>query len=83
MERIHVLRPGVVAVVGVTAFRTAFGLPKAKIGDQDPATIERWPTSVGLTVVPQPSGLNAHETIDSLAERWRGVWAAIGGTTEP
>ena len=82
VARLPGLQPSAVAVVGVTAFRTAFALPKAQMGEQDPATIEGWPPSVGLYVLPQPSGLNAHETIDSLAERWRGVWAAIGGTTE-
>ena len=77
------LRPDAVAIVGVTAFRSAFALPKAQLGQQDPATIKGWPDSVGLYVLPQPSGLNAHETIDTLADRWRGVWAAVGGTTEP
>jgi TDG/mug DNA glycosylase family protein len=76
VARVTALRPHKVAIAGVTAFRTAFGLPKAKLGQQDPATVEGWPPSVGLWVVPQPSGLNAHETIDSLAARWREVWQA-------
>ena len=48
-----------------------------KIGEM--VTIDGWPPSVGLWVVPQPSGLNAHETIDTLAERWREVWRAASG----
>jgi double-stranded uracil-DNA glycosylase len=54
--------PRVVAVAGVTAFRTAFSQPRARIGRQpdDLASAELW-------VVPNPSGLNAHETIPSLA----------------
>lgn len=78
VARVIALQPSVVALAGITAFRTAFGLPKAQLGHQDPATIEGWPHSVGLWVVPQPSGLNAHETIDSLADKWREVWAASG-----
>ena len=83
VERLPALRPDAVAIVGVTAFRSAYALPKAQLGQQDVATIKGWPDSVGLYVLPQPSGLNAHETIDTLADRWRGVWAAVGGTTEP
>ena len=80
--RLSSLKPEAVAIVGVTAFRAAYGLPKAQLGQQAPATVTEWPPSVALFVLPQPSGLNAHETIDSLAERWRGVWKAIGGTTD-
>jgi len=76
VARVQALQPGVVAVAGITAFRSAYGLPRAQLGEQDLATIENWPPSVGLWVVPQPSGLNAHETIDTLAERWREVWRA-------
>lgn len=79
VARVAEIRPGVVAISGVTAYRSAFGVPKAKLGRQDPVTIEGWPPSVDLWVVPQPSGLNAHETIDTLAERWREVWLAASG----
>lgn len=74
VSRVTELGPRTVAIAGITAFRAAFGLPKAQLGQQDPATIEGWPRSVGLWVVPQPSGLNAHETIDTLADKWRTVW---------
>lgn len=74
VKRLPDLRPSVVAIVGITAFRAAFALPKASLGRQPVESIEGWPTDVVLHVVPQPSGLNAHETIDSLAERWREVW---------
>ena len=55
-------RPRVVAVLGVTAYRLAFARPRAALGRQpgDLAGAELW-------VVPNPSGLNAHETIASLA----------------
>ena len=56
------IEPRVVAVLGVTAYRSAFGAPRATTGRQ--------PDDLGpaqLWVVPNPSGLNAHETIASLA----------------
>lgn len=56
-------RPTVVAVAGVTAFRTAFGDPRATMGER----AEGFEGS-RLWIVPNPSGLNAHETVASLAE---------------
>ncbi|HEY4578179.1 MAG TPA: mismatch-specific DNA-glycosylase [Yaniella sp.] len=76
VQRVQVLQPRAVAVVGITAFRTAFGLPKAKLGPQDVETIAGWPSAVQLWGLPNPSGLNAHETIESLAQKWRAVWDA-------
>lgn len=66
-------RPRVVAVAGITAYRTAFGLPKAAPGrqPQDLAGAELW-------VVPNPSGLNAHETVTTLADAYRRVGEAAG-----
>jgi TDG/mug DNA glycosylase family protein len=76
LERVRVLRPRAVAVVGITAFRSAFTLPRARMGAQDAGVLSGWPGGVPLWVVPNPSGLNAHETVDSLAEWWRKVCAA-------
>ncbi|GAA2000238.1 mismatch-specific DNA-glycosylase [Brevibacterium samyangense] len=75
-ERVARLRPRVVAIAGITAFRTAFARPRAVLGPQDTSDIPGWPGDVALWVVPQPSGLNAHETIDTLADTWRAVWDA-------
>jgi TDG/mug DNA glycosylase family protein len=66
-------RPRVVAIAGVTAYRTAFDAPKARGGKQ-PQSID----SAELWVVPNPSGLNAHETIGTLAEAYREVAVAAG-----
>jgi TDG/mug DNA glycosylase family protein len=55
-------RPRVVAVLGVTAYRVAFGRPKATPGRQ-PQDL----SGAALWVVPNPSGLNAHESVESLA----------------
>nr|WP_221634284.1 mismatch-specific DNA-glycosylase [Nocardioides luti] len=65
--------PRVVAVAGITAYRSAFGQPKAVPGRQpDPlAGAELW-------VVPNPSGLNAHETVASLAEAYAAPARAAG-----
>jgi TDG/mug DNA glycosylase family protein len=72
-ELVAMHAPRVVAVAGITAYRTAFGKRHAAPGRQeaDLAGAELW-------VVPNPSGLNAHETIDSLAEWYRRVGEAAG-----
>ena len=56
-------RPGFVAVLGVTAYRTAFDRPRASVGPQDEA-IGGAPT----WVLPNPSGLNAHYQVPQLVE---------------
>ena len=68
-------RPRVVAVLGITAYRSAFGARTATAGRQpEPlAGAELW-------VVPNPSGLNAHETISSLAVAYAEVARAAGVT---
>ena len=66
-------RPAVVAIAGITAYRTAFGVPAASMGCQ-PERIE----DAELWVVPNPSGLNAHETVDSLAAAYRAPAVAAG-----
>jgi len=66
-------RPRVVAIAGITAYRTAFRRPKARTGRQpeDLAGAELW-------VVPNPSGLNAHETVASLATAYAEPARAAG-----
>ncbi|WP_300767031.1 mismatch-specific DNA-glycosylase [uncultured Bifidobacterium sp.] len=71
------LHPRAVVVVGITAFRVAFHRPKAKLGIQDISDMPDWPKDTALWVLPQPSGLNAHETVNSLAEKWREVWESV------
>lgn len=63
--------PRVVAVLGLTAYRQAWAVPKAAEGLQQVrhGGAELW-------VLPNPSGLNAHETIDSLATSYRRAWDA-------
>lgn len=66
-------RPRVVAVAGVTAYRTAFGDPKAQLGRQH----QRF-EGAELWIVPNPSGLNAHETTATLAAAYRAPAVAAG-----
>ncbi|KRF19003.1 DNA glycosylase [Nocardioides sp. Soil797] len=58
-------QPRVVAVAGITAYRAAFGQPLARAGRQ-PAPL----AGAELWVVPNPSGLNAHETVATLARAY-------------
>jgi TDG/mug DNA glycosylase family protein len=66
-------RPPVVAVLGVTAYRTAFRAKQVVLGRQpnELAGAELW-------VLPNPSGLNAHETVASLGEWYRAAARAAG-----
>ncbi len=70
---VSALAPNVVAVAGVTAYRQAFQQPKASLGLQ-PAQL----ADAALWVVPNPSGLNAHETVDSLAAWYEKVAREAG-----
>lgn len=72
-ERVAKIQPVVVAVAGITAYRSAFGVPRAVVGRQE----ERW-DGAQLWVVPNPSGLNAHETVDSLAAAYAAPARAAG-----
>jgi TDG/mug DNA glycosylase family protein len=67
------VRPRVVAVAGITAYRAAFSMRGAVPGRQqvDLNGSELW-------VVPNPSGLNAHETIATLAEAYAEAARAAG-----
>lgn len=66
-------RPPVVAVAGITAYRAAFGERRALLGEQP----DRWGTS-RVFVVPNPSGLNAHETVATLATAYAEAARAAG-----
>ena len=72
-RRIEAWQPKVVAIAGITAYRTGFGEPKAGMGLQDGGI-----GGAELWVVPNPSGLNAHESVDSLAAWYRQAALAAG-----
>jgi TDG/mug DNA glycosylase family protein len=71
-------RPVVVAVLGVTAYRQAFGERQASIGPQD-GDFE----GASLWVLPNPSGLNAHESVASLSRLYRQAAIAAGIALHP
>lgn len=66
MEKVLRFSPDWLAVVGITAYRAGFGERKAVMGPQ--------PRKIGRTqiwILPNPSGLNAHYTVDTLADAFR------------
>ncbi|QKW20037.1 G/U mismatch-specific DNA glycosylase [Kitasatospora sp. NA04385] len=66
VARVRRLRPRALAVLGIGAYRAAFGRPRATVGPQ--------PDPIGDTEVwllPNPSGLNAHYTLDGIAAEFR------------
>lgn len=67
-------RPRYVAILGISAYRAAFGRPRAVLGLQ--------PQRIGssrLYVLPNPSGLNAHYGLAALVEHF----AALRRTARP
>jgi double-stranded uracil-DNA glycosylase len=59
-------RPRYVAIAGVTAYRVAFGRPKAAIGPQQDLL-----GPARLWILPNPSGLNASWQLPRLSEAFR------------
>jgi len=69
---IEARRPRFVAIAGVTAYRVAFGRPRAAIGPE--------PENLGparLWILPNPSGLNASWQLPRLAEAFRELNEAV------
>ncbi len=67
------IRPPVVAVLGITAYRTAF-VERTAVPGRQPLEM----SGSQLWVLPNPSGLNAHETVQTLAVAYRAVGVAAG-----
>lgn len=71
-EKVRSLQPRCLAVLGMGAFRTAFGRPKAPVGPQ--------PEGVGgvLTwLLPNPSGLQANYQMPEMTELFVQLHAAV------
>jgi double-stranded uracil-DNA glycosylase len=69
--RVERLRPRCVAVLGLQAYRTAFGRPRATIGPQ--------PEPLGdalLWLLPNPSGLQARYQVPEMEEMYRSLFVA-------
>jgi TDG/mug DNA glycosylase family protein len=71
-DRLRPLGPGVVAVLGIGAYRTGFDRPGAVLGPQPDAL-----GTARLWVLPNPSGLNAHYQLDDLIRRFRELRSAV------
>ncbi len=82
VARVTAWEPRVVAIAGLTAYRTAFRAPEAVAGEQPRDLVDTW-GGARLWVVPNPSGLNAHETVTSLARAYREPAAAAGLDLSP
>ena len=72
-EKVAQYGPRTVAVLGVTAYRTAFGQLQAQVGPQVQAL-----AGVPTWILPNPSGLNAHYSLADLADWFRRLAAAAG-----
>lgn len=78
VERLRGWTPAVVAILGLTAYRTAFGRSAVVAGEQPEGL-----AGARLWVLPNPSGLNAHETTESLARAYRVPAEAAGLDLDP
>jgi TDG/mug DNA glycosylase family protein len=73
---VEAYRPDVLAIAGVTAYRTAFARPHAAIGPQDDRV-----GGARVWVLPNPSGLNASWTMPKLVSAFAEVRASKWVTT--
>ena len=71
-------RPAWIAVLGVGAYRTAFGRPHAVLGRQSECLADS-----GLWVLPNPSGLNAHYQLADLVRVFGELRRAASGARAP
>jgi TDG/mug DNA glycosylase family protein len=67
-DRLALLHPRSVAVLGIGAYRTGFGRRDASLGPQEEDL-----GGARLWVLPNPSGLNAHYQLGELIERFRAL----------
>lgn len=79
-EKVARYGPRVVAFLGLSAYRTAFDRPRARVGAQD----ERLAGAL-VWLLPNPSGLNAHYQMPDLVRLYgelREAVAALGGPSD-
>jgi TDG/mug DNA glycosylase family protein len=72
VAKVRRLRPAVVAVLGVEAYRHAFAQPRAVLGPQPERVAD-----AALWVLPNPSGLNAHYQLRHLVALYRRLRNAV------
>ena len=73
-RKIRRYRPACVAVLGIGAYRSAFGRPRAEVGHQ-PEPL----ASAAVWVLPNPSGLNANHQLADLAAAFAKVRQFVAG----
>lgn len=67
-------RPRMIAIVGITAYRQAFGRRHAQIGPQELRL-----GGADVWALPNPSGLNAHHQLDDLARLYGEMLDGVRG----
>lgn len=72
VRKIEKYKPRNLAVLGIGAYRTAFGKPKAKLGLQAEKI-----GGANVWLLPNPSGLNAHYQVADLAALFGEVREAV------
>ncbi|GGU76295.1 G/U mismatch-specific DNA glycosylase [Lentzea flava] len=71
-EKVVRYSPKVLAVLGVTVYRAAFGRKKAQVGPQEETV-----GGARVWLLPNPSGLNAHWQLPALAEEFGRLKASL------
>ena len=74
VEKVAAFSPRCLAVLGIGAYRSAFGQPKAVLGQQDQDI-----AGASLWVLPNPSGLNAHYQAAELGRLFQELRLAVEG----
>ncbi len=73
-EKVRIYSPRCLAVLGIGAYRTGFGRPRASLGPQE----ERI-GGARVWVLPNPSGLNANYRPEDFARLFREMREAVAG----
>lgn len=71
VAKVQHYQPRFLAILGISAYRTAFNRPKAVIGKQNDLD------SAIVWVLPNPSGLNAHYQLEDLKRVYGELFVAI------
>lgn len=73
VAKVQHYRPRYLAILGISAYRTAFNRPKAVIGKQNESL-----DNAIVWVLPNPSGLNAHYQLEALKRVYGELLVAMG-----
>ena len=74
VAKVQHYRPQCLAILGISAYRTAFNRPKAVMGKQNESL-----DGAIVWVLPNPSGLNAHYQLEDLKRVYRELLVAVKG----